>query len=116
MIEGSPHFKRKEFACQCGCGFDTVDAQLLEVLSRIRDAFGPVIITSGCRCANHNAKVGGSKSSQHLYGRAADIKVPNSNPDAVYAYVDALYPDRLGLGKYKSWVHVDTRTNGPARW
>ncbi len=50
---------------------------LSEVLLQcIREHFGkPVHITSGYRTAAHNAAVGGSKSSQHLLGRAADFYV-----------------------------------------
>ena len=35
----------------------------------------PVTITSAYRTPAHNAKAGGAKFSQHLYGRAADIRV-----------------------------------------
>lgn len=31
-------------------------------------------VTSGRRCATHNAAVGGAKNSQHLQGMAADIR------------------------------------------
>lgn len=114
----SEHFNRAEFRCKCGeCGFDTVDAELLAVLEAVRRAFrAPVIITSGCRCAVHNARVGGGKSSQHLYGRAADIKVTGATPEQVVRFLAERYPDRLGVGQYASWVHIDTRSNGPARW
>ena len=36
-------------------------------------------ITSGYRTASHNTKVGGSRSSQHLLGRAADIQVQDTD-------------------------------------
>jgi uncharacterized protein YcbK (DUF882 family) len=109
-------FKRSEFACKCGCGFDTVDYELIEVLNDIRTHFKtPVIINSGCRCEDHNRAVGGSSNSQHLYGRAADIVVLDVAPQEVYDFVDSKYFG-LGLGLYSNWVHIDTRTNGPARW
>ena len=45
------YFHRSEFACKCGCGFDTVDTELLKVLTRLRVRFNkPVKITSACRC------------------------------------------------------------------
>jgi uncharacterized protein YcbK (DUF882 family) len=112
----SEHFNRSEFACQCGCCFDTVDVELLRVLEKVRHHFmRPVIVTSGCRCQNHNKKIGGSENSQHLYGRAADIKVKDVKPEDVYVFLDKHAPNNLGLGLYNSWVHVDTR-NGKARW
>lgn len=115
----SPHFDRSELACPCGCGFDTVDAELLKVLELVRSHFQrPVIITSGCRCKAHNDSpaVGGGKKSQHLYGRAADIQVVGTLPSKVYQWLDETFPRQYGLGKYTTFTHIDTRTNGPARW
>ncbi len=56
-------------------------------------------ITSGYRTASHNAKVGGSKSSQHLLGRAADIQVQDTDPLAVAAYAESLMPGWGGVGR-----------------
>lgn len=116
MGDISEHFSREEFACKCGCGFDTVDVELVDVLERLRFwANSPIAVTSGCRCKNHNLKVGGSKDSLHKFARAADIKVKNIDPRDVYEFLDAMYPDSLGVGLYAGWVHVDTRT-GHGRW
>lgn len=116
MTELSPHFRRAEFACSDGCGFDTVDAELLTVLERVRRYFdAPVVITSGCRCVAHNADIGGAENSQHVLGRAADIQVEGVDPEQVVRYLEQLYPHRLGIGLYPTWTHVDTR-NGVARW
>lgn len=106
----SSYFDRSEFACQCGCGFDTVDAELIVVLTALREHFNtPVTITSASRCAKHNANVGGSPKSQHLLGRAADIVVKDVSPSEVYDYLDSTYPDQYGMGKYDSFTHIDTR-------
>ena len=51
----SDNFSRTEFACKCGCGFDTVDSLTLEALESIRKHFNkPVTVTSGCRCLVHS--------------------------------------------------------------
>ena len=43
-------------------------------LQPMREAYGKsIIVTSGYRCPALNAKVGGSKTSQHMRGQAADI-------------------------------------------
>jgi len=113
----SQHFSRSEFACKCGCGFDTVDVELLRLLEEIREKYNqPITINSGCRCSNHNAAVGGSNNSQHLYGRAADIVVKQVLPEMAHAFIESKYSDKYGLGVYKSWLHIDSRSNGPARW
>lgn len=112
----SPHFHRTEFACNCGCGFDTVDVDTLEILEAIRTHFGkPVIINSGCRCPDYNAKVGGAPNSQHTLGRAADIRVQGVEPSDVYDWLAANFPT-ASLGRYATFTHVDTRSHGPARW
>lgn len=116
MTRLSPHFVRAEFACKCGCGFDTVDPQTLEILEAVRTHFNaPVTITSGCRCPTHNRRVGGATSSQHILGRAADIQVQGVAPDEVYDWIAEHFP-RASLGCYATFTHVDTRSNGPARW
>ena len=112
----SSHFKRHEFACKCGCGFSSVDAELLSVLENLREFFGkPITITSACRCATHNANVGGSPKSAHRQGIAADIVIANTDPEIVYHRLDMLHPQCYGIGKYDTFTHIDVRKN-KARW
>ena len=78
MGDLSAHFSRREFACKCGCGLDTVDKRLLDLCELVRTwTGGPVRVVSGHRCQEHNRRVGGSPKSQHVLGRAADLAVPN---------------------------------------
>lgn len=110
------HFSRAEFACRCGCGFDTVDVETIQVLDDVRECFEqPVYISSACRCPSHNQNVGGQLKSQHVMGRAADIIVQNVSPITVYAYLDSKYKDKYGIGKYEDFTHIDTRSKR-ARW
>ena len=119
----APSFTVREFRCKDGSDEILVDEALVLLLQCIREHFGePVTITSGYRTASHNTKVGGSKSSQHLLGRAADIQVQDTDPLAVAAYAESLMPGWGGVGRYpvkagraKGWVHVDTRAN-KSRW
>jgi len=112
----SKWFKRSEFACKCGCGFNSVDVELLTVLEDLREYFKrPITITSGNRCVTHNKKVQGEKGSMHVNGIAADIKVLDFTPLQVYTYLNTKYPDKYGIGLYSTWVHIDVRTN-KARW
>lgn len=116
MGDISTHFDRSEFACKCGCGFDTVDTALIEMLEAVRQHFDkPVTVTSGCRCPANNTKVGGSTASKHLYGRAADINVKGVDTKSVFRFLDASYPESAGVGLYSSWVHIDSRAK-KARW
>ena len=119
----APDFKVRELRCKDGTDTVIVDEALTVVLQCIREHFGkPVVITSGYRTAAHNAVVGGAKSSQHLLGRAADIRVPGVSVEDVAAYAESLMPDWGGVGRYPvkagratGWVHVDTRAN-KSRW
>lgn len=113
----SPNFERGEFSCRCGCKFDTVDVETLAVLEDIRAHFRqPIIINSGCRCPTYNAKIGGAADSQHTKGRAVDIRVIKIDPSKVYEYLNSKFPNKYGIGKYPNFTHIDTRSNGPARW
>ena len=115
MGDLSDHFSRSEFACKCGCGFDSVDVEHLRQLETIRQHFGRAVRSnSSCRCVNHNAAVGGSSGSYHLVARASDIVVDGVSPQDVYDFADRM--GFGGVGLYSGWVHVDSRTNGPARW
>jgi len=111
----SEHFRRCEFACNCECGFDTVDTRLVELLEDVRVYFGaPVTINSGCRCEEYNRSVGGAASSQHLVARAADIVVSGISTGLVADLLEDL--GAPGVGRYDTFTHVDTRSGGPARW
>ena len=119
----APAFKVREFRCRDGSDTIMVDEALTVLLQAIREHFGKaVVITSGYRTATHNASVGGSKSSQHLLGKAADIQVAGVSVEDVAAYAESLMPDWGGVGRYpvkagrtKGWVHVDTRAK-KSRW
>ena len=112
------YFDRHEFTCKCGCGSNTVDAELLHVLDELRVFFNkPVIVLSGFRCPQHNMAIGGSPTSQHMLGKAADITVKYVSPIQVYEYLKRKYPHTYGLGYYNisNFIHVDVRRD-EARW
>jgi len=110
----SAHFNEDEFRCKvdgkpcphCG-GQVVVHPALLSTLEDIREFAGiPIQITSGYRCAKHNAEVGGKLNSAHLLGEAADFWVSGDKDrfkllEAAFVYG----PLRIGIGK--DFVHVD---------
>ena len=113
-------FSRSEFACKCGCGFDTVDFALVTILQKGRDHLGrPIKINSGARCWKYHVELyereglgQPPENSQHLIGRAADVVVAGIDPGLV-AEVLAQY-GATGLKVYKHFTHADTRS-GP-KW
>lgn len=110
------NFRVREFACKDGTDTVLIDDDLVLLLQQLRDHFGKsVTINSGYRTPEHNAKVGGAKTSLHLKGMAADIVVSGEAPLTVAQYAEHLMPDRGGIGLYIGRVHVDTRTSR-GRW
>lgn len=110
------YFTRDEFECKCGCGLDTVDFELVKILDDVRAYFGkPITINSGNRCVEHNASVGGSDNSMHLYSRAADFVVKDIHANMVADYLENKYSGTYGIGRYNGRTHIDSRET-KARW
>ena len=106
----STNFRVHEFACKDGSDPVFIADKLVKILQAIRSHFGqPVTITSGFRTATHNKREGGVVYSQHLYGMAADIQVAGVSPSDVADYAEKLLPGTGGIGRYKTFTHVDVR-------
>lgn len=96
MGDMSRNYNRREFACKCGCGFDEIKPELVNLLQIIRDrAVAPVFINSGCRCAKHNKAVGGVPNSSHMGGYAADIYISGWGNVRLGDYIKRLYKQEL---------------------
>lgn len=88
-----------------------IKALVLNVLDPLRARTGlPIIITSGYRSQRVNELVGGSKTSQHLLGKAADIHVQGYTPqqmDMVYRTIQTYYDfDQLIFYPSKNIIHI----------
>ena len=71
------------------------------ILQPVRDEFGPIRINSGYRSPALNKAVGGSKTSQHCNGQAADFESTRiSNPDLAKWIEKNLIFDQLILEFY----------------
>ncbi len=105
-------FERDEFKCPC-CGENKISGALTHKLDDARFAAGkPFIISSGYRCEKHNAEVGGSPTSSHLLGLAADIVVQD---DRIRLYIlkgliDTGF-DRIGVSG--DFIHADIDPDKP---
>lgn len=96
------------FKCKC-CGVNKIEDKVVTICNDIEKSVGTITVTSGYRCKNHNAKVGGKENSQHLQGNAADITCADV-PKLVQA-CKKLWSDKKigGLGIYnaRNFCHVD---------
>jgi zinc D-Ala-D-Ala carboxypeptidase len=85
-----------------------------KVLQPVRDHYGKgVKVNSGYRSPESNAAVGGSKTSDHCKGMAADIEIPGvANAELAQFIMDNLSYTQLILEFYtpgipdSGWVHV----------
>ena len=120
----SNNFSLGEFECNDG---STTPADVLKNLQKVakqlqilRDYTGaPIKVNSGYRSPDYNKSIGGATKSQHVLGKAADIVISGYTPDETYTLIEQLINQGVlkigGLGKYKSFTHIDIRDN-KARW
>jgi uncharacterized protein YcbK (DUF882 family) len=131
-LQDGRHFTVAELACHDGTPYPEAFAdrlpELMALLDAVRDAWGgPVEVVSGYRTPAHNAELlaldakegahGVASGSQHVEGRAADIR-PAGKPGqasalwqaVMHLYNDGKLPQLGGVGLYvkSGWVHVDT--------
>lgn len=128
----SEHFTLRELvrsqqAARCGVDNTPPEAVMnnlelicINILEPVRKHYGvPFSPNSGYRSPELNARIGGSKTSQHILGQAVDIEVPGiSNYDLAVWIKDNLIFDQLILEHYQSgdpysgWVHVSYSGQG----
>ena len=117
------NFSLEEFECKCGCIMPEFVkkniVELAENLQVLRDEVGRLDLTNAYRCKAHNADVGGSVNSQHLLGKAADIKSSYFTPSEIAETVNDMMKTEMfkigGIGIYNTFTHVDIR-GSRARW
>lgn len=122
-LEGSGdstrHFNYSEFHSKDGSGFSggrvgagTVQTNvrlLMWKLEGLRRKLGdnPITVNSAFRSVSHNAAVGGSSNSMHMYGIGADVGVANRTPTQVYTSMKTC--GFSGVILYSGHSHGDSR-------
>ena len=129
MGDLNKNFNRSEFECNCGCGLNTIDYELIIIFSWLEDKLIRlltvedvyIVIKSGNRCPYWNGHEKGSKDSTHPDSIAADYKIfitetgKQVSPELIHETLDKKYPDKYGLGLYGNRNHLDSRQI-KARW
>lgn len=115
----SRHLSWIELACHDGTVYPfewrhSRAIQLAEVFELIRRSCGnsPIKVLSGYRTTRYNELVGGARLSQHIQGRAIDLKPPKGlTVEQFHRIIFELSKNSFikGIGKYKTFVHVDVR-------
>ena len=81
-----------------------------ELLQPLRNAVGPLRVTSGFRSYKLNKAIGGARKSQHKEGKAADVVCKGRNAE-IFRYIKAnLDFDQLiweaGTDNEPDWIHI----------
>lgn len=116
-INNSKYFKSKEFECPCGCDEFRIDTKLIDFLDELRDNIDSAIyVNSGFRCQEHNDSLpNSSKHSQHVLGKAADIRTKPFMKDKIIELAEKIGFNGIGIN-YDSFIHVDTRVGGKVKF
>ena len=127
----SEHLTWDEIRCKCGQGGSAISCdggmlrcETVELFERIRrrccDHMGhdcQLVVNSAVRCLEHNQRVGGSTDSQHLKGKAIDLRCPKEISLPVFWSICEEEVGLGGFGAYSWGAHVDTAyTDPPRRW
>lgn len=127
-IQLTPHFKLSEFENSSTArarginnkvpehlipSLKTLCTEVLEPLRAIVKE--PIIISSGYRCPQLNAAVGGSKTSQHMKGEACDIYLEDQRKLREWFILliggefDQLILERSSTSSSHYWIHISCK-------
>ncbi len=115
------YFTDDELKCKCGCGALVVADGFETKLHNLRVSFGlPMIVTSCCRCPEHNKKEGGAMPTHSFVGSyhltnhmvsngtcAIDIKRQGYDYDA--KLISIALATGWSVGIAKTFIHLDRR-------
>ena len=100
------NFNSEEFDCKCGKCRMEINPLFVIKLQRARNIANlPFKILSGCRCEEHNKKVGGVKNSAHVKSLAADIEVNPKTKEIILSALRKAGFIRIGIAD--SFLHCD---------
>ena len=87
------------------------------LLQPLRDAVGPIRISSGYRNPSLNRAIGGSRSSQHCKGQALDIQfweMGQMNNKVIYDFIlDSNMEFDQMINEFDfAWIHISLKDKG----
>lgn len=106
----SRNFQVKELDARDGARYARISVDLIERLQRLRDRVGVALhIRSGYRHPALNSQVGGADRSQHMAGRAVDMRTNDHTPlELAELALEEMGCD-IGIGLGETTIHVDVR-------
>ena len=87
-----------------------------KLLDPLREKVGAIRVNSGYRTPAHNKQIGGSLTSQHVKGEAADIFPLEKDIDDVFTLIIREFKyDQVILEKNNAgarWIHISYKAEG----
>jgi len=81
---------------------------IVELADRAREELrGPGFVSSGLRCPQHNANVGGVPGSGHLIGKAIDLRIEGKSARQTLAWAQKQPQVRYAYAIDANYVHMD---------
>lgn len=107
----STNFMVKEFASKdISAKYARISKRLVSGLQNVRTKIGrSMTINSSYRNTSYNASVGGAARSQHIAGRAVDVKAHNTRPLDLARHIIEEFGCDIGIGLGRTIVHLDLR-------
>ena len=122
----SEHLSWAEMACHEGTPYPAEwrndrAVELARAFERIRELCGfALIVNSGYRTPMYNRSIGATKNSQHVEGRALDLRPGviggRKALQMIRGAAETARREGLirGIGVYPNFIHIDTRPTGKA--
>ena len=126
------YFSTEELACRCGCGLQNIHDGFMRRIIRARvyakllckkfyidEKNARFVVTSGCRCLEHNKKV--SRYLPLKSSHIASVKKPSHAMDIAFADTKQLLVivaslvcrggfTHIGIDLKKNYIHVDDKS------
>jgi zinc D-Ala-D-Ala carboxypeptidase len=111
-----PDFTPDEVCCK-GTKQIFIQIEAMDKLQKMRNIIMlPLKINSAYRTPAYNKEIGGSINSQHIFGRAFDVKIRGGKWGVEEMKKAARMVGFTGVGLYDTFIHVDNRPSGQADW
>ena len=116
----TPHFRREELQCHCGCGM-LPQEDFMQKVETLRLRYGkPLKVTSAARCPEHNTKVSSTgRTGPHTTGRAIDFGISGSEAHRLLVLATDSGYTGIGVNQKgphdKRFLHGDDLPDAPGQ-
>ena len=106
----TPNFTRAEWRCPC-CLKDDHDKHFVDMLQELRNAIGPMPLSSAYRCERYNKRIGGVGGAAHIKGIGADVLISGERAMQCFEQARRIGFSGIGLSQkgpiQSHFIHLD---------